>query len=115
MEQGLYRHVLDGILSYLRSHPLFAGSSMWDAARLLREKHRSRDAGQPCRTGGQESGRPVFQRGREDGPSKLLQKRSLLSQTAPSSPWTYPKMPSNAPHGEETTSAGWFPIFPGFH
>ena len=30
---------------------------------LLREKHRSRDAGQPCRNGGQESGRPVFREG----------------------------------------------------
>ncbi len=39
MEQGLYRHVLDGILSYLRSHPLFLpGSSMWDAARLNTRK-----------------------------------------------------------------------------
>ena len=112
MEQGLYRHVLDGILSYLRSHPLLrrildvgCGEGYY-AKSIAAEMRDSRAETAGRNPAGRSSERA------EDSPSE---KRSLLSQTAPSSPWTYPKMPSNAPHGEETTSAGWFPIFPGFH
>ncbi|MEI3500853.1 MAG: hypothetical protein V8Q39_05055 [Anaerovoracaceae bacterium] len=115
MEQGLYRHVLDGILSYLRSHPLLrrildvgCGEGYY-AKSIAAEMRDSRAETAGRNPAGRSSERA------EDSPSELLQKRSLLSQTAPSSPWTYPKMPSNAPHGEETTSAGWSPIFPGFH
>ncbi|MFR8250378.1 MAG: putative RNA methyltransferase [Anaerovoracaceae bacterium] len=83
MEQGLYRHVLDGILSYLRSHPLLrrildvgCGEGYY-AKSIAAEMRDSRAEPAGRNPAGRSSERE------EDSPSELLQKtESPLADSA---------------------------------